>query len=158
MSAESDTAELPAEQPPQQSSTADTGDKRKESPAKTKAPTRKRKKTTQNLQEFYNVHDFQSLFQPPPQQLFDDAQKALEELLAKYDITQEDLLALPANVANQRLAEKWFGLQEKFKDVLESASTAAERLVTTARVHKVQREAQLLKAQLAAETAKNKAS
>lgn len=122
---------------------------------KSDSGSRKRKREpTKSLGEFYewsDVNAFLQHFALPDAGIVDQARAELEADASSRDVTLDDVLDLSANVVNQRQVDKLLAIEKKYADAVAAALKSAKRLIATAQVHKVQREAQALKDQLDAE-------
>jgi hypothetical protein len=131
------------------------GKQQPEEPKQSKPAAKKRKREpTKSLGEFYDWQSADALashFALPSDDIAAEARAQLTAEADERQVTLDDVLALPANVVNQRQADKLLAIEKKYADAVEAALHSAKRLVATAQVHKVQREAQALKDQLDAD-------
>lgn len=133
---------------------AATGDL-KESEATTPSDIPKPKKKTvgkrekRNIGEFYEWQDESAMLQCfAPQfveQSFADLTKELLEEAKENDVTLDDVLKLPANLMNQREANKLQALQARQEELRKNARRAIVRLISLAKINAVERKAKELK-------------
>jgi len=133
---------------------AATAKEKLSSSADKKQSKKRKREPTKSLSEFYQWDSADALlhhFALPESDVVAQAREQLQEEAVLREVTLDDVLALPANVVNQRQVDKLIAIEKKYSDAVDAALKAAHRLIATAQVHKAQREAQALKDQLDAE-------